>query len=648
MCVLQTQVKSSVLDGFLMKWSRLLLYIFGTFIACIAMGIGIFCAMLHTTSVDITPLIAIKQEQPTIVLDANGNELFRFAKERREAVGISMIPQHVIDAFIATEDWKFFEHHGLSLRGIVRSLLVNLIKGQRAQGASTITQQLVRLLFFDAQKTFKRKIKEQFYALVLEYQCTKEQILLTYLNTIYFGCGIYGVEAACQRFWGICVKDISVDQAAVLAAIVSSPARYCPLLHPDNAQTRRDLVLFQMQRCGFLTLEQKEYFQSIPVTTNAPKQGEQYAHLKELVRQNLEEKFGSKTLYEEGLVVQTTIDASIQQAAQKAFCDHVAQLRTTLQMPIDGGLLSLDHNTGQIKAVVGGYNFYESRFNRACQAYRQIGSIFKTLIYAHALSQNAEFNHVEVDEPVELQLGNAVWKPKNHDGIFKGNVTLAYALSYSNNMVVIKTLLKYGFDGIFQLAEQCGITMPTHRYPSLALGCVDTTLLQATSMFSIFPACGILHEPYMIRWVKNRWGEKLFYHQEQQKKVLDSIIVSKVSKVLEHSMTRIRAWLHEQIVDCDVISKTGTTNDSRTCWFVGATPELTTGIYIGCDDNRALGKNIYPIHTAFPIWSALYKSIASSKQLHFKYDPSLRSLFIDKFTGESLTHQGPRSIEILV
>jgi len=595
---------------------------------------GVFY-IFHNHTIDFSILEHYNPGKASILLDDEGNEWARFQLDKRESIKLDQMPAHLINAFIATEDHTFFMHAGISWRGILRSMLVNLYNGRKVQGASTITQQLVKLLFFDSKKTFERKIKEQLYAIIIERQFTKQQILETYLNHVYFGCGIYGVQAACQRFWGKSAQEISIAQAATLAGILRSPGNYCPILCPLSCEKRRNLVLSLMNKHHFISPEEFEQAQSESLEVIALDSFILAPHLRETIRLFLEDLLGKQALYYEGLIIQTTINRHMQEVAESTFKKQCAQLKKTLRPDIDGGLISMDVHTGEIKALIGGYDFVRSKFNRALQAKRQIGSILKPLIYVAALQSGISFAQTEVDEPFELaQTNGSIWRPRNYNEEFNGKITLAYGLSHSNNIAAIKTLLKVGASSVIDLAKKCHVQGPFHEYPSLALGCIDVTLKEAIGMFNIFANGGEYVEPHYIKWVKNEWGTKIFKYAPQHNRVMQSKISDQVAKVMMLSLGRIRenwkgAWLN-----CQAISKTGTTNDSRVCWYAGSTPTLTTAVYIGCDDNRSMGQNIYPSQTAFPIWFEINNKIGSS-QAQFNFDPSLKEIFINENTGDA-------------
>lgn len=622
-----------------------------SFFLLTALCAGFFFYIINNKVIDFSVLEHYDPGKPSIVLDDQGIEWTRFQLDRREPVALDAIPSHLINAFIAAEDWKFFQHSGISWKGIIRSIFVNIYYGSKMQGASTITQQLVKLLFLNSEKTFTRKLQEQIYAVLVEQQFSKEQILHIYLNHIYFGCGIYGVQAATQRFWNKNIQELTIDEAATLAGIVCSPAQYCPLMHPLSSQKRRNSVLSKMKLLGSIT--DKEYQEATKkaltlkeqiTTTYAP-------YVREYIRHTVEQLVGKQQLYGGGLIIKTTINRDLQTKAERYFNQHVKQLHTTLSPDIDGGLISIEVKTGQIKALIGGYDFATSKFNRALQACRQIGSTFKPLLYAAALQEGKHFYDTEIDEPIEIEQAGKVWSPHNFNHRFVGQATLAYALSHSNNIISIKTLLDIGTEPIIALAQKAHLKGPLYPYPSLALGCVDATLKEVAGMFNIFANNGIYVEPELITWVKDKWGNKIFKGRSTQERVMSSRISSQVAKVMGLSMERFRVmfgYSPERWLTCETICKTGTTNDSRTCWFAGSTPTLTTAVYIGCDDNRSLGEHVFPLTTAFPIWFSLNKAIACPEKT-FAFDPTLQELVIDEWTGQQLADASrEEAIKILI
>jgi penicillin-binding protein 1A len=613
-----------------------------TFSGCL----GVLFFLSNRTWVDFSVLEHYNPGKPSIVYDETGAEWTRFQLDKRDVISLKDIPPQVINAFLAAEDWHFFSHKGISIKGILRSIAVNIYKRRKAQGASTITQQLVRLLFFDAEKNFTRKIKEQFLSLIVELQFTKEQILEIYLNHIYFGCGIYGVEAASQRFWNKKTNQLTPDEAATLAGILRSPQKYCPLNNLALSEQRRNVILHQMHKLHFLT--EAEYQQAVKKKLQVNKiEVSSYApHLRESLRLFLEEKYGKQKLYSGGLKIQTTLNIGMQEKAEKAFKTHVKKFKDTILPDIDGALLTIEGSTGAIRCMIGGYNFQQSQYNRATTAQRQLGSTFKPIIYATALTCGMTLADTVIDEPLTLPDNKSEWTPRNFDHTHHGQITLAYALSHSNNIVSIKTLLRCGVHNIINAARDCGITGTLYPYPSLALGCVDGTVKEAATMFNVFAHQGLLVEPYFLVWIKDEWDVKIWKHTPTKKYVMPASITDQIARALSLSLERFKKKFPHAL-DCQAIGKTGTTNDARTCWYTGSTPQLTTCVYIGCDDNKSLGQEILASHTAFPIWWDFNKAVGSQEKI-FKQDPSLQDITVNELTGQPVPVDHPDAMTILV
>jgi penicillin-binding protein 1A len=277
-----------------------------------------------------------------------------------------------------------------------------------------------------------------------------------------------------------------------------------------------------------------------------------------------------------------------------------------------------------------------------------MGSTFKPLVYAAAIQAGMSFADTALDEPLELEQGTSLWSPKNATGDFEGEMTLAYALSHSNNIVAIKTLLAVGIDQVIALAKKCHLPADRHPYPSLALGCLDATVLDVVGMFNIFAHEGTYVQPHMVTWIKDRWGKKIWKWTPQTQRVMSSATCSQVAKVLELGLERVRSYHPGPWIKTQGISKTGTTNDSRTCWYVGSTPDYTTAIYLGRDDNSPMGRHVFPVTTEFPIWLSIMRELSYTRK-QFTYDPSLREIYIHEKSGCIMKNSdAPESIPILL
>jgi penicillin-binding protein 1A len=616
------------------------------FVGCIiflSASVGGIAYIVQNQHIDFSALEQYNPGKPSLLLDDEGHEWARFQLDRREPINVQKMPKHLINAFIAAEDHDFWHHCGISFKGIFRSLLINCYHGKIVQGASTITQQLVKLLFFDLRKTFGRKIKEQWYALLVEQQFSKEHILQTYLNHVYFGCGIYGVEAASKRFWGKSASELSIDEAATLAAVVKSPGQYCPLLYPLSSKKRRNIVLRSMTSLGFISPGESEQMQQKDLHIISESGDVLAPHLKETIRIFLENIIGKEKLYTGGFVIQTTLNKALQKNAQEEFLAQLMHLKKTISPDIDGSLICMHTKTGAIKALIGGIDFSTSQFNRAFHAKRQFGSIFKPFIYAAAIDAGMNFAQTAVDEPLEMEHYGRSWQPHNAYRTYEGEMTLARALSTSNNIISIKTLISAGIEKVVALAKKLRLSSEIKPYPSLALGCVDGTLKEAIGMFNIFPNNGVYVEPHYIKWIKNEWGKKIWKKTVDKERILESSVSGQVLKVLSIGMSRLKNRYKDSWIDGEAIGKTGTTNECRTNWFCGATPTYTTALYIGCDDNCAMGKNIYAAGTVFPIWLNLSKKLPI-EQKSFSYDPRLKEIFVDSRTGRVVEDRRDSSV----
>lgn len=602
---------------------------FAFFLLSIGAFVGITMQLCWNLSFDFAAFASMYQGKPSCVLDDEGKTLCTFAMRQHIPVTFDQVPPAVWQAFLAVEDRQFFDHIGFSSKGIARSIWMNIKQFKKVQGASTITQQLVRLLFLHNKKTYWRKCVELWYTIIIELFFSKQQILEAYLNNAYFGAGMYGIGAAAQGCWGITVDQLTYEQAALLAGVLRSPSYYCPLYNLEHAQQRKKVVLKAMFDCHFIT--QQQYAEGIAhsVTVSPPPQDEHVLYIKNMVYAACT-NYCIRDLYHGGYTIQTTFNRAMQKHAQHIFVQHVKKLQKELVMPIDGGLLTVAVETGKIKALIGGYNYAVSQFNRPLMAKKQMGSTIKPFIYAAAIQKGYSLSQVELDEPFTFAFSNSVWAPKNYNKKHYGYITLAYALAHSNNIVAIKLLLAIGTDYVVDMLKMAGLGKDIITYPSLALGCIDVTLKQVVKAFNIFANGGLLVEPYCIEWIKDTNNKKIWrYEQKQPVRFCSLSVASQVNAVLQYACKKV----YKQEYAMEIIGKTGTTNDARTCWFVGSSPSYTTGIYIGCDDNRSMGKHIFPVHTALPIWHDLYTFFPCLKSV-FYYDRSLTKKYIDKWTGQ--------------
>ncbi len=604
------------------------------------MGACIF--VLENNWLDFSAFDAYKVAQPSIVLDDDGAELARFELDKRPPVPFDHLPEILVKAFIAAEDHTFFTHSGVSIRGIARSFLVNVYNRRVVQGASTITQQLARLMFLSYERTWYRKFREVLIAFQLERQLSKQQILELYLNNIYFGRGIYGVQTACRRIWNKNLDQITVAQAATLAAVAASARLYSPLNAPANAKRRRNIILGSMKKLGFIEPDvyNTAIEESLEIHDYAFGNGMRM-YIQEWVRLWAENKWGRDALYGNGLKIKTTINVPIQEKAEKAFNNVVHRMRSIMGNQLNGALMSITPETGHVKALIGGYDFKQSQYNRALQARRQMGSSFKPILYALAMKAGILMDRVYVDEPMEFVMpSGSVWKPKNWNNQFDGPMTLARAITFSVNTIAIKLFLEIGAEYVIPWAKRFGITHCMTPYPSAALGTAEPTVEENVAAFNVFANNGVYVKPILIEWVKDVQGKKIYESTINSYRVIDARTNSKMVNLLSQRSVLRKKHSPDDWFDAESITKSGSTNGAATTWYVGATPELTTALYVGRDDNKPMGSQMLAARTTFPIWAEFYKSLECKKK-HFYKDPSLREVTIDWVTGE---HVNPGTV----
>ncbi len=597
--------------------------------------LGAFFYLFNYDWVDLSKAFSTDPSKSSVVLDDKNDVLFRFKLDKRELVKYKDFPQKLVYAFVAAEDWSFFYHGGVSWRGILRSLIINLRRFKIVQGASTITQQVAKLLFLSHERTWFRKIKDIFLSFQIERKFTKEQILELYLNNVYFGRGVYGVEAAAQRFWGKSIKDLTLEEAAILAATAKSALFFSPLNSPQSSLKRRNLVLNNMLKLNFISKQDFKFAVNQELYIQNYVSGDPILlYVQEYIRTWAEEHWGKDALYTQGLKIKTTINKEKQELAAKIFRKKLEETRDSLDEKLNGGMIAIESNTGKIKVLIGGFDFNESQYNRVLQARRQIGSAFKPFLYASAIKGGLDMDDLFVDEPLEMEVGGQAWTPKNWNSIFSGEMTLLKALATSNNIVAVKLLLNLGYDHVIKWVRRFQITADLMPYPSLALGTAEMTVKELATSFNVFSNDGIYVNSYFIEHVKDQNNKKIWEFKNKKIKVLDSTTNSKMVNALSYRLKRAKNMLgYNKWIDAQSIGKTGSTNKATSTWFVGSTPELTTCVYIGRDDNKPIGKNIFASGTVLPIWLTFNINLHFNKKF-FYINPALHEVAINWNTGE--------------
>jgi penicillin-binding protein 1A len=674
---------------------------------------------------DLPQISALDDYSPSTITRVTGRDgvvVGEFATERRVLVTYEQIPEVLREAILSAEDADFFSHTGLSVPRIMVTLVKDVVY-QRRWGASTLTQQLARKLFLTDDKTPERKIKEALLAIQIEKRYTKQEIFTMYCNQMYWGHGAYGVEAASQLYFAKSVKDLTVDEAALIAGIIQGNRRQSPYENMRAATVRRNYTLERMAVEGYITHDEAEAAKKRPIVTRGePSQAPSIApYFLEAVRVQLEERYGAKAVYESGLVVRTGLDAALQRAATtaleaglrsldkqhgyrrpsrnildgkqslesyrhprwprdpapgeivpavvtkiegSAIALRVGRWRGTIersgyewtrrrpadiarqgdlieaavtrtdpkaltfaatleQAPaVEGAMVAIENRTGQVVAMIGGSSFERTQFNRATQALRQAGSLYKPFVYTAAIDRGWVASNTIDDEPVSYNAGpgQPPYEPQNYDREFKGPVTLRYALEHSRNVPTIRLMAALGPETVNGYARQLGITSKLPNYLSVAIGAAETTLLEMTSAYSAFANQGVRMTPLSVLDVTDRDGTMLEQNRGEPHEALRAdtayIITNLLRGVVERGTAASAASLKWPLA-----GKTGTTDDYTDAWFIGFDPDITIGVWLGFDQKRTLGEGQSGSVAALPIWKAIMEAWIARRRIELTMPP---------------------------
>jgi len=654
---------------------------------------------------EVTRLQDWKPPVVTTLYSADGSVLHQFGAEKRIVVGLDQVPQTFIDGLVATEDAHFYDHVGVDPWGIARAIVKDVIHLKKAQGASTLTQQLARSLFLKTDKTWRRKLQEMVLALQIEKSFTKNEILTFYVNQVYMGHGRYGIEAASRWYFGHPAKELSLADAALLAGLVQRPEAYSPIRSPERAMARRNHVLHRMVQERKLQRDAAAAAVKEPVTVAKVQEEEALApYFVEEVRRYLDATYGEVALYQEGLEVHTTLDPDLQRAAEEAVFrglraldkrrgwrgglsnviqaggdpltwshpgwsrppqvgklrwgvvteatkaavmvrlgdwtarvgapeiawtgrPNIAQVlkrgdiapflveaidagRNTLKVSLDqepeveGALLAIEPATGEIRALVGGWDFNRSEFDRAVQSYRQAGSAFKPFVYAAALEAGYSLAQTIFDEPTVFvdQATGDQYQPNNYYRKYYGATTLREAMEESRNIVAVKLLNEVGYGRTIDTARRMGISTPLRPYPSMALGTMEVSLLDLTTAFSVFANQGVRVEPHFVRQIVDREGQ---VREEARPRIVEALradVAYLMTYLLEGVTEAGTGAAAAQALKRVVAGKTGTTDDLADAWFMGFSPSIAAGVWVGFDQKKTLGEGETGARAALPIW----------------------------------------------
>jgi penicillin-binding protein 1A len=605
-----TPKKTSPGKGKILGWNHLHLSFFLLTIAFLLnLCLGTLLYLLYDLNLpDITALHNYRPPLATVVLDNQGRELASFARENRILVTLDQMPALLPKAFVAAEDGRFFQHGGVDGWSVLRAMFNNLRSGRRAQGGSTITQQVARALLLSPEKTYSRKLREALLAYRIDRLLSKENILYLYLNQIYLGEGAYGVEAAARTFFGKKAIQLNLAEISLLAGLPQAPSRYSPLNDYRKAKERQRYVLNRMAEDGFITPDEARHaFQRAIHWRQDQPEGGAKKYFVEQVRQYVGKKYGSEQLLTGGLTIHATVDSTLQELASEAVAQGIlAWSRRNPERGADfpqGALVAVEAGTSRVLALVGGADFRGSQFNRAVQAQRQPGSAFKPIIYAAALNHSFSPADLINDEPLQLTgVAGEVWQPGNFDGRFVGPTTVWNGLVQSRNIVTVKLLQEVGIEPVRQLARRLGIVSPLADNLTLALGTSEVTLLELTNAYGAFANGGIYRTPVFIDRIVDRHGRILEQSGEQEvARALLPRTAYQVTNLLQAVIRQGTGRLAQGVAG-ESAGKTGTSDHNFDAWFIGYTPGLVAGVWLGFDRQSSLGEAETGGRAAAPVW----------------------------------------------
>src|SRR5256712_10378233 len=687
--------------------------------------VGATTGLLLVYSTDLPQVEQLEHFRPSCITelyDDQGRVIGSFALQRRVVASYEDYPQVLRDALISVEDKDFYSHWGVNVWRIAGAAYHDIASGGKVQGASTLTMQLARNLFLSPDRSFHRKIQEALLAVQIERRFTKPQIFTLYANQIYLGHGAYGFEAASEFYFGKPAKQLTLDEAALLAGLPKSPGYYSPINHPDRATKRRNLVINSMLEDGKITAQQATGARNQPVQLKLRHDSNSLApYFVEEIRRYLENQYGSDQVHEGGLRVYTSLDVDLQRAANQAVLDGLAayerrhgwkgRLVNVLSKDVtlanyqhpdwddepqvngyihalvtavapglaaikfaryaaaltqndaawthrkipeifkpgdivyvkvlsfgsdgkprisleqdsgaQGALIAFDNASGEIKAMVGGRDSNLSKFKRATQPLRQVGSSFKPYVYTAAIDEGAKPEDTILDAPVTFQTASGPYMPHNYDEKFEGTITLRRALAQSRNIPALKIADSLGIKTVIDYAHRFGITSNIPAYLPVALGAAEVTLFEQTSAFSVVPSDGVRITPRYITKVTDYEGRVLEEDFPDVKDVISArtarIMTSMLRDVVLHGTAIAAASMKYPLA-----GKTGTTNDFTDAWFVGFSPSMTAGVWIGYDEKKSLGAKETGARAALPIWMGFMKVALAGKDLgEFQSPPEL-------------------------
>ena len=554
-------------------------------LALVALGGGTVLALgiwkIEKSLPDVSAISSFSQNGTLTIKAADGTVLQQLGSATRQKLTIKQVPDRVIKAFIAAEDRRFYQHNGVDYQSIVRAVASNLLARDLVEGGSTITQQVARIIYLSQDRTMGRKLQEAFLAQKIERTLSKDQVLEKYLNLVYLGSGAYGVADAAWVYFSKSVDQLTLSETAAIAGLPPAPSDYSPLVNPQIARQRRDVVLDRMQEEGYVTEAEVEQARTQPLTLKPSSPKKLYSdtpYFTSYVQQQLPKLISKEQIEAGGLTVETSLNPTWQQAAEKAIKDAVKNIG-----PAEGfkqaALVAVDPRNGEIRAMVGGLDFTTNQFNHVTQAQRQPGSSFKPILYTTAIATGISPYASYLDAPLTVD----GYKPQNYGRKYSGWLTLRDALTNSVNLVSVRLLIDVGFDPVIKLGHDMGIKSELFPTYSLALGASEVNLLEITSAYTTLAAKGNHTESHGIRRITNRKGEVIYTATPKPKQVIDQDTVAIVTWMMQNVVNSGTGQAAQ--IGRPVAGKTGTSEEARDLWFIGFVPQMVAGVWLGNDDN---------------------------------------------------------------
>ncbi len=635
------------LFSWLVSLVRLLFY---TGLLAVGIMAAACCLMIFHIAQDLpklpSPLSRIIETPQSLIYAADGQVLIALGE--KTSVSLDMVSPDFLNAIVATEDHRFFEHHGVNKLRTIKALYITLFEPGRIEGASTITQQLAKNLFFSFEKTWQRKFKEMLVAFQIEQANTKEQILEAYINQIHFGAGAQGIERAARMYFDKSAQDLTLPEAALLAGLPKSPTQYNPFRHYDKALARRRVVLNRMVAAGFISADEAARTDAFrPELHDGRKDARTGSYFLDAMIQELVKMYGEDVVYHGGIKVYSTMDSRLQADASTAVMDGMARLDELMGLDQGVGdkpqaaLVAIDTASGAVKAMVGGRDYYTSEFNRALNSRRQAGSGFKPFLY-YAAFRDRKLHPASVfqDRPVAIPIKGAPdWSPQNFEKRYRGPMILKQALIHSVNSIAAQVVADVGPAAVEDVAQACGVKSPLKSVYSLALGTSDVSIMDMAAGFSTLASLGIYHKPFLFWRIEDARGRVLFEHIVKDRRVLDAAtafqVVDMMQGVVDFGSGRgVRRLGFKR----PAAGKTGTTDNYNDAWFTGFTPSLCVSVWTGYDKKKKLkDKNRRGItggRGAVPIWTDfMIRAMKNEPERDFLVPPDIRYEIVEKTTG---------------